>query len=221
MAFTKRQLREALKKTTYSQRHGQSVKKMGMEIMKKPGTVQTARQQEKILGKLGLSREGIKKTLRVEQAAQAQKEAPRPEPKVWEKPQAQGMEKQQPQQPQKGGVKTPGWVEKVEKPGEKAPQKTFGQQNVQEDVRFGKLGQMQSSKTQSQPSSDVDPADRSRYSPGKVDELEQGEQTEYFQQALRTKQFEDLDDAEEKSAKNIDALLGGGGGGETGGGEEK
>lgn len=215
MKISRFKLREAVKSArksgvSYGQLGGQNAKQIFNKASKYGKTPKGIKAE---LRAMGVSRYATRKIM----GELNQQEAPKVEKKVWEKPQAQGMEKQQQQQQQqqKGGVKTPGWVEKVEKPGEQAPQKTFGQQKVQEDVRFGKLGQMNSPKTQSQPSSNVDPADRDRY-PSDV----KG-QDDYYNKVRQTNDLEKLDEAEDTNAKNIDALLGGGGGGETGGGEEK
>ncbi len=209
MAIGKYELKKAMKgtKTSWSQRGGQTAK----NIMKQaPGHKMSTYETKQFLNESGMSKSGVKEVMgTLNQPTQPKQES-------FQKPDAPKTREIKGQEPQKGGVKTPGWVEKVEKQGEIAPQKTFGKQ-IQEDVRLQKAGQPQQG-GQRQPSSDVD---RSRYTQEEVDRLEQKGQTEYYDKASQSSKFDKLDEAEDANAAKIDAMLGGGGGGENSGSREK
>lgn len=212
MAIGKYELGKAMKgtKTTYSQRGGQSAK----SIMKQaPSHKMSTYETKQFLKESGMSKSGVKEVMgALNQPAQPKQES-------FKKPELP-KSREMGQDTQRGGLKTPEWVEKVEKQGE-ISQGKFGRQ-VEEDVRLQKAGQQQQG-VQRQPSSDVD---RSRYSQEEVDRLEQKGQTEYFDKASQSSKFDKLDEAEEADAAKIDDLLTGGGqgggGGESGaGGAEK
>jgi len=214
MAIGKYELGKAMKgtKTTWSQRGGQTAK----NIMKQaPGHKMSAYETKQFLKESGMSKSGVKEVMgALNQPAQPKQES-------FKKPELP-KSREMGQDTQRGGLKTPEWVEKVEKQGE-ISQGKFGRQ-IEEDVRLQKAGQQQQS-MQRQPSSDVD---RSRYSQEEVDRLEQKGQTEYFDKASQSSKFDKLDEAEKaedaKMGQKIDEVLSGGqgGGGESGaGGAEK
>lgn len=212
MSFSKREIKTALKSsgTSFRQRGGQTAKKLGM---KAPTYKMSAYETKKFLKESGMSKSGVKEVM-TELKQQGQ---PQQKDQFQSGQQAQKFEKLgQEQQPQKGGMKTPEWMEKVEKQGEISQTSAFGRR-VEEDVRLQKAGQQQQG-VQRQPSSDVD---RSQYSQEKINQLEQKGQNDYYDKASQTNKYNKLDEAEDNEADKIDNLLSGGqggGGGEAGGG---